>query len=81
MSVLEEPRPWPRFSQLWEQLGMPSRPNISLILADDLGHGDLSSVNGGLSCTLTPNALIGESVPFAHCYAASPVCHPSRARS
>jgi arylsulfatase A-like enzyme len=58
---------------------MPSEPNIVFILADDLGYGDLSTVNGGLSSTPTLDALMGESIRFTHCYAASPVCNPSRA--
>src|SRR5512139_851148 len=58
---------------------MASEPNIVFILADDLGYGDLSAVNGGLSSTPTLDALMGESIRFTHCYAASPVCNPSRA--
>jgi arylsulfatase A-like enzyme len=58
---------------------MKTRPNILFILADDLGFGDLSAVNGGLSQTPHLDHLMGESLSFEHQYAASPVCNPSRA--
>lgn len=56
-----------------------SRPNIVLILADDMGYGDFSRFNGGLSQTPTLDALIDESVCLTQHYTASPVCNPSRA--
>jgi len=55
------------------------RPNIVFILADDLGFGDLSAVNGGLTQTPHIDNLMSESVSVEHQYAASPVCNPSRA--
>jgi len=58
---------------------MAPEPNIVFILADDLGYGDLSAVNSGLSSTPTLDALMSESIRFSHCYSASPVCNPSRA--
>jgi arylsulfatase A-like enzyme len=56
-----------------------SRPNIVLILVDDMGYGDFSAFNGGLSHTPTLDALMRESVVFTQQYTASPVCNPSRA--
>ncbi|OPZ31003.1 MAG: Arylsulfatase precursor [Lentisphaerae bacterium ADurb.BinA184] len=56
-----------------------SRPNIVFILADDLGYGDFSALNGGLSSTPTLDALIREGVCLTQHYTASPVCNPSRA--
>ncbi len=56
-----------------------SRPNIVFILADDLGYGDFSAFNGGLSRTPTLDALMRESVCLTQQYTASPVCNPSRA--
>ena len=56
-----------------------SKPNVVLILADDMDYGDFSVFNGGLSSTPTLDSLIGESVCFTQHYAASCVCNPSRA--
>lgn len=55
------------------------KPNLVLILVDDMGYGDFSCINGGLSQTPTLDQLINESVVFSHQYTASPVCNPSRA--
>ena len=53
-------------------------PNIILILADDLGYGDLSCYGSEIS---TPNldAMAAAGVKFNHFYSASPVCSPARA--
>ena len=55
------------------------RPNIVIILADDLGYGDLEGEFGHPS-SLTPNinALAKNSKVFTNFYVASPVCSPSR---
>ncbi len=55
------------------------KPNILLILVDDMGYGDFSRFNNGLSDTPRLDALIEESVCFTQSYTASPVCNPSRA--
>lgn len=55
------------------------RPNVIIILADDMAVGDLSSINGGLSSTPTLDAMAESSVVFENAYAGSPVCAPSRA--
>ncbi len=56
-----------------------SQPNIVFILADDLGYGDFSAFNGGLSHTPTLDGLKNESTCLSQQYTASPVCNPSRA--
>lgn len=56
-----------------------TRPNIVLILADDMGYGDFSAFNDGLSQTPTLDSLMRDSVCLTQHYAASPVCSPSRA--
>ena len=60
-----------------------TKPNIILILADDLGFNDVSFYNGGAAdgSLMTPNIdnLAKEGVAFLNGYAASPVCSPSRA--
>ncbi len=61
----------------WGQSGS-RKPNIIVILADDLGYGDLSSFGGRVP---TPNIdSIGKSgVRFTSAYVTAPVCSPSRA--
>ncbi len=59
--------------------GRASRPNIVLILVDDLGYGDLSSY--GAKDMKTPNLdrLIAAGMRFDNFYANCPVCSPTRA--
>lgn len=57
----------------------PERPNIMLILADDLAPGDLAFRNGGVSRTPNLDRLAFESVRFSQAYSASCVCAPARA--
>lgn len=54
------------------------RPNVVIILADDLGYGDLGCYGGSLD---TPNLdqMAGDGARFTQFYSASPVCSPSRA--
>lgn len=56
-----------------------ARPNILIILCDDLGYGDLGCY--GHDSIRTPNLdkLAGQGMRFTECYAASAVCSPSRA--
>jgi arylsulfatase len=56
----------------------PAPPNIVLILADDLGYGDLGCYGSRIA---TPNLdqMAQEGVLFNQFYSASPVCSPSRA--
>lgn len=55
------------------------KPNVILIVADDMGVGDISAFNGGLSETPILDKLIGEGIYFNQAYAGSSVCAPSRA--
>jgi arylsulfatase A len=57
---------------------VPEKPNIVLIMADDLGHGHLGSY--GQARIRTPNIdrLAEEGVRFTQFYAGSTVCAPSR---
>ncbi len=54
------------------------RPNIVLIVADDLGYGDIGPY--GQKTIRTPNLdrLATQGVRFTDCYAGSTVCAPSR---
>jgi len=56
----------------------PGPPNVVLILADDLGYGDLSCY--GATRLETPNIdrLAREGMRFTNAYAPSSVCSPSR---
>lgn len=54
-------------------------PNFVVLLCDDLGYGDLGCF--GHPHIRTPNLdqLAKDGVKLTHCYAAAPVCSPSRA--
>jgi arylsulfatase A-like enzyme len=55
-----------------------TRPNVVVILADDLGYGDISAQGGRIP---TPNldALARSGVRFTSGYVTAAVCAPSRA--
>ena len=55
------------------------RPNVVVVVADDMGYGDLGLFNEGRSSTPYLNALAGEGVCLTQHYSASPVCAPARA--
>ncbi len=57
----------------------PAKPNILVILADDLGYGDLSGY--GATDLKSPNIdkLIAAGMQFDNFYANCPVCSPTRA--
>ncbi|MXX63216.1 MAG: sulfatase-like hydrolase/transferase [Holophagales bacterium] len=59
--------------------GRPERPNIVLIVADDLGYGDLGSYGSSTMRTPRLDRLAAEGVRFTAAYAAAAVCSPSRA--
>ena len=54
------------------------RPNIILILADDMGRGDAGCYDG--ACVKTPHLeqMAAEGTRFEWYYSASPICSPSR---
>lgn len=53
-------------------------PNIVLILADDLGYGDLGCYGSGIG-TPNLNRMAREGIRFTHYCSASSVCSPARA--
>ena len=59
--------------------GSPDRPNIVLILADDLGAHDLGTTGADLHETPHLDRLSQEGVRFTRAYSPSPVCSPTRA--
>jgi arylsulfatase A len=56
----------------------PRKPNIVLIVADDLGYGDLGSYGQQLIQTPHLDRLAAEGMRFTDFYAGAPVCAPSR---
>ena len=55
-----------------------SRPNIILIMADDLGYGDLGSYGQTTIKTPELDAMAAAGMRFTDFYAGHPVCSPSR---
>ena len=55
-----------------------ARPNIVLILADDLGYGQLGSYGQKLVATPHLDRMAAEGLVFDRFYAGAPVCAPSR---
>jgi len=54
-------------------------PNVVLIVADDLGYGDLACYGGELSKTPNLDALAASGVRFTDFHSAGPMCTPTRA--
>jgi arylsulfatase A len=54
-------------------------PNVVVILADDLGYGDLSSYGNGRIRTPNIDRLGAEGIRFTSFYVPVPLCAPSRA--
>ncbi|MFN0000504.1 MAG: sulfatase-like hydrolase/transferase [Burkholderiaceae bacterium] len=55
------------------------RPNVVIILADDMGHGDLSSYGSQLIATTHIDSIGRDGVRFTDGYSTAPLCSPSRA--
>ncbi|WP_171074998.1 arylsulfatase [Nonomuraea basaltis] len=58
--------------------GLPSRPNIVVILADDLGWGEIGSQGQRLISTPNLDRMAAEGVRFETAYSGAPLCAPSR---
>ena len=59
--------------------GNDKKPNIVLMVADDVGYGDLASY-GHPSQEFGPiDKMSSEGLRFTHCYAPATFCTPSRA--
>ncbi|XP_078512184.1 arylsulfatase D-like isoform X1 [Lissotriton helveticus] len=57
----------------------PSKPNILLIMADDLGIGDIGCYGNDTIRTPNIDGLAKEGVKLTHHISAAPLCTPSRA--
>ncbi len=64
----------------WTAAGLAAtpRPNLVLLLADDLGYGDLGCYGGTLAPTPHLDALARAGVRCTDAYVTSPSCAPSR---
>lgn len=58
--------------------GKNKNPNIILILADDLGYGDLGCYGQKIIETPNIDRLAGSGMKFSQFYSGSPVCAPAR---
>ena len=56
-----------------------AKPNVIVIMADDLGYGDLSSYGATDLKSPSIDALVAAGMRFDFAYANCPVCSPSRA--
>jgi arylsulfatase A len=54
-------------------------PNFVVVTCDDLGYGDVGCFGSRTIRTPRLDAFAGEGIKLTHCYAAAPVCSPSRA--
>ncbi len=59
--------------------GANLRPNIILILTDDMGYGDVGCYGGNFAPTPNIDRLAREGIRFTQYYSAAPICSPSRA--
>ena len=55
-----------------------NRPNIILILTDDMGFGDIGCYGGKFAPTPNLDRMAQEGIRFTQYYSASPICSPSR---
>jgi len=55
------------------------RPNVVLVLIDDMGWGDFSCFGNTAARTPNIDRLAAEGLRFSQFYVASPICSPSRA--
>ena len=65
-------------SCLWSPAAETNRPNIILILTDDMGFGDIGCYGGKFAPTPHLDRMAKEGIRFTQYYSASPICSPSR---
>ncbi|WP_083552960.1 sulfatase-like hydrolase/transferase [Flavobacterium flevense] len=66
------------FQLLCYQLAAQEKPNIILILTDDMGFSDISCYGGKFVETPNIDQLAAEGSRYTQYYSASPICSPSR---
>jgi arylsulfatase A len=57
----------------------PARPNVVIIICDDLGYGDLGCYGGTVIRTPRLDALAASGARFTSMYSGGPTCTPARA--
>ena len=55
-----------------------SRPNLIVVLCDDLGYGDLGCYGNQVVQTPNIDQFAAEGAKFTRCYSAAPNCSPAR---
>lgn len=63
----------------WSQPTNSRRPNIVIILADDLGYGDIGGIYGGMAPTPNLDRMAQEGMAFTDFHSNGPSCSPTRA--
>ena len=61
-----------------ENTGSPKKPNIVLIVADDMSWADVGCYGNQDVKTPTLDALAKEGLRFTHCFTATAMCAPTR---
>jgi arylsulfatase A-like enzyme len=69
---------WLAFTTAAVPASAADRPNLVVIVADDLGYGDVSAYGGDIA-TPAIDALAASGIRFTDGYVTAPVCNPSRA--
>ena len=54
-----------------------SKPNIILILTDDMGYGDVGCYGGKFAPTPNIDRLAKEGIRFTQYYSSAPICSPA----
>lgn len=57
---------------------LPSKPNVILIVCDDLGYGDLGCYGSKIHKTPLLDRMARKGVRFTNFYMPAPFCSPSR---
>lgn len=78
LAGLALPAALPASAEATARGSLPARPNIVLVLADDLGWGEIGSQGQRKIHTPNLDRLAAEGVRFDTAYAGAPLCAPSR---
>jgi len=62
----------------WQITLLPARPNIILLMADDMGYGDSGYMGNPLAQTPNLDAMAKAGMRLDRFYSAAPVCSPTR---
>ena len=68
----------PAIGSLCQAQAPTDKPNIIVLLCDDLGYGDLSCYGHPIIETPNLDRLADQGIRLTSCYSAAPVCSPSR---